>query len=190
MAFSAFTGYLIIGVLFGVAVAIALFIRRLRSPKEFSYSLKTFDDLYLNGEDGELAHPRWKGNLPPVFLNGWHLIGWVDDFDEEKGFVKKVRFHSKDFVLFQARNGEFGLLGNGNTIQKDSISNFIFLSQIDIVRTWVLISGPWERFRVVEIGFNVGFIIGNLILMESVKAFLIQMSIQRFRLLPTRNRGR
>ena len=48
------------------------------------------------------------GKLPPVFLNGWHLIAWVDDF--KPGVKKRVRLHSRDYVLFQAADGTFGLL--------------------------------------------------------------------------------
>jgi phenylpropionate dioxygenase-like ring-hydroxylating dioxygenase large terminal subunit len=93
---------------FAAVAAVALwFIRRVYEPKEFVYDLKTFDALYPQ-PDGELAHPRWRGRLPPVFLNGWHLIGWVDDF--KPGTVKQVRLHSKDYVLFRGEDGEFGLL--------------------------------------------------------------------------------
>lgn len=100
-------GWPVVGVMISLAIGIFLFIRRLRSPKEFSYSLEEFDRLYPQ-PDGELSHPRWRGNLPPVFLNGWHLIAWVDDF--KPGDVKQIRLHSKDYVLFRAQDGSFGLL--------------------------------------------------------------------------------
>ncbi len=37
-----------------------------------------------------------------------HLIGWTDDYPI--GTVKKVRLHSRDFVLFRASDGSYGLL--------------------------------------------------------------------------------
>lgn len=92
-------------------------------PLVFSYSLRDFDEMYGQPEH----HPRDRGKLPPVFLNGWHLIGWVDEFSPGvtvkkvimtmKGrlfvapFVhEQVRLHSRELVLFRAADGSFGLL--------------------------------------------------------------------------------
>lgn len=71
----------------------------------FNYELADFDRLYPQAEE----HPRFKGKQPPVFLNGWHLIAFVDDFVSGVT-VKKIRLHSRELALFRAKDGSFGLL--------------------------------------------------------------------------------
>lgn len=89
-------------------LAFLAWLRHIRSPWVYVHSLADLDARFPQ-PDGELSHPRWRGSrLPPVFLNGWHLVAWVDELPP--GAVKKVRLHSRDYALFSASDGTLAML--------------------------------------------------------------------------------
>jgi hypothetical protein len=90
-----------------IVPAFLWWLRHILTPCEYVYNLAQFDARFPQ-PDGERAHPRSRGKLPPVFLNGWHLIAWVSECPA--GSVKKIRLHSRDLVLFASQDGTFGLL--------------------------------------------------------------------------------